>query len=578
MTDTIYVFETLRAAGETYVFDNDGGNDWVFLTGTYPAIPTQTGPSITMGVQGQFMNMTSIWVYDSPTLSYNINFVGGIENIRGSASDDYIAGDAVANTLVGDAFDVEGGRDWLRGQGGNDRLLGVGGSDVLWGGDGDDQIYGEDVPFSQEQSNFSFGDDTLRGDNGNDTLYGGYGTNSIDGGAGYDYADYSGFYSDSGYVTYAMNANMDTGLVVVTATDQYTGDIYAVAHDTLTGIEYLIGSLGNDTITAKDDISLPIDTYGTIAGGAGDDSLFGGRFLDLIYGNDGNDWMSDGGISIPVGGGVDVLAGGAGDDIAYVQTASTVVLEFAGQGNNDLVIASVNYTLGANVERLTLLNIAGVLSGTGNAGGNAIFGNTFGNTLTGLGGADGLYGYDGADTLRGGTEADNLYGGTGNDALFGGTEGDWLQGDAGADILDGGDGVDTLTGGNDNDILYGRTGDDTLFGGGGDDRLSGGTGRERMTGGTGADTFFFATAVEAGLATTRDVITDFTSGQDRLNLAKIAPGQTFIGTAGFSHTAGEIRYDALRGTLSGDLNGDRTADWQIFLQGAPTLTGTDLIL
>lgn len=576
MTDNIYVFETLRAAGETYVFDNDGGTDWVYLTGTYPEVPGHTGPAITMGVQGLFMNMTSVWVYDSPTVSYTINFVGGIENIRGSASTDFITGDNLANILVGDASDVAGAFDWLRGEGGNDTLAGVGGSDWLWGGDGDDVLYGDNDPFAQDHTLFAFGDDSVRGDNGNDTLFGGYGTNTLDGGAGFDTAEYAGFFDDWGNGSYALTANMDTGIVTVTQTDVY-GDTYWVATDTLLGIEHIVGTAGNDTILAKNDIALPADTYGYIRGGAGNDTLVGGRFVDVIYGGDGDDGMTDGGISIPIGGGNDLLAGGAGNDIAYVQTASTVVLEFAGQGR-DLVIASVSYTLGAHVEQLTLLNNPGAFAGTGNAGGNQVFGNTYANTLSGLAGFDSLYGLEGADTLRGGSEADYLYGGAEADALYGGTENDALQGDAGADILDGGAGLDTLTGGNDNDTLYGRAEDDTLFGGGGDDRLHGGTGRDRMTGGKGLDTFVFATADEAGMSLLRDILTDFTPGEDRLNLSKIAPGQVFIGTSGFTNPPGEIRYDALRGILIGDLNGDRTADWQLLLQDAPALTAADLIL
>lgn len=577
MADNTYSFETLLAAGETYVFDNDGGSDWVFLNGTYPATPSRLGPTITMGVQGLFMNMTIVWVYEAPDVTHSISFVGGIENIRGSASDDFITGDNLANILVGDASDVQGGRDWLRGEGGHDRLLGVGGSDVLWGGDGDDRICGEDDPFAPEQSNFSFGDDTLRGDNGNDTLYGGYGTNLMDGGAGFDTADYSGFFGDWGNGTYALTANLDTGIVTVTQTDLF-GDTYWVATDTLIGIEYFLGSQGNDLITAKTDIALPVDTYGYILGGAGNDSISGGRFLDVIYGGDGNDAMSDGGISIPVGGGNDFLAGGAGNDIAYVQTASTVVFELQDQGTSDLVISRVTYTLGANVEWLTLDNMTTPIDGTGNALGNWLSGTLLANQLTGLDGIDTLHGMAGVDTLRGGAGTDFLHGGEGGDLLYGGTDNDMLTGEAGTDLLDGGAGQDNLTGGNDNDSLFGRTEDDTLFGGGGDDRLQGGTGRDRLTGGKGSDTFVFATAEDAGLSLLRDTITDFTSREDHLNLSRIASGQVFISTAGFSNTAGEIRYDATRGIVAGDLDGDRIADWQITLQGAPTLIAGDLIL
>ena len=55
MTDNIYVFETLRAAGTTDVFDNDGGTDWIYLNDYYsavynPGFPYRSGPQISLAV------------------------------------------------------------------------------------------------------------------------------------------------------------------------------------------------------------------------------------------------------------------------------------------------------------------------------------------------------------------------------------------------------------------------------------------------------------------------------------------------------------------------------------------------
>lgn len=71
----------------------------------------------------------------------------------------------------------------------------------------------------------------------------------------------------------------------------------------------------------------------------------------------------------------------------------------------------------------------------------------------------------------------------------------------------------TLTGGAGADILYGIGGDDRLFGGAGDDILSDGTGEDTLTGGAGADVFVLNFD---GLT---DVITDFTLGEDRIDLS-----------------------------------------------------------
>ena len=72
-----------------------------------------------------------------------------------------------------------------------------------------------------------------------------------------------------------------------------------------------------------------------------------------------------------------------------------MVTEAASEGT-DLVQSSVSYTLGANVDNLTLTGTAA--TGTGNADANTITGNASANTLDGAGGADNLIGGDGNDT------------------------------------------------------------------------------------------------------------------------------------------------------------------------------------
>ena len=92
--------------------------------------------------------------------------------------------------------------------------------------------------------------------------------------------------------------------------------------------------------------------------------------------------------------------------------------------------ASVSYTLGGNVENLTL-------TGTGNINGT---GNTLNNTLTGNAGNNTLNGGTGADTLTGGAGNDTLLGGSGSDTFV------YMAGH-GSDTVNGGSGswVDTLS-------------------------------------------------------------------------------------------------------------------------------------
>ena len=95
-----------------------------------------------------------------------------------------------------------------------------------------------------------------------------------------------------------------------------------------------------------------------------------------------------------------------------------------------------------------------------------------------------------------------------------GTEfGDVLYGGDGEDELYGGDGSDSLYGGEGNDELYGGAGRDRLYGGDGDDTIEGGARGDVLTGGAGDDTFVYAPGDG------RDTITDFTDGEDTIDLS-----------------------------------------------------------
>lgn len=197
------------------------------------------------------------------------------------------------------------------------------------------------------------------------------------------------------------------------------------------------------------------------------------------------------------------------------------------------------------------------------------------DTIAGLGGDDVLRGNAGLDLLRGGLGADTLEGGGDRDSLIGGQGADLLDGGEDSDNLSGEEGDDRLLGGEGDDVLRGDAGADTLEGGAGDDTLIGGLGPDRMEGGTGADRFAFFSLAE----TLGDVILDFNAAeQDRLDLSRLdadagAGGDqafAWIGDAGFSGTAGELRFAG--GVLEGDVTGDGVADLQLDLNGLATLS------
>ena len=195
----------------------------------------------------------------------------------------------------------------------------------------------------------------------------------------------------------------------------------------------------------------------------------------------------------------------------------------------------------------------------------------FGQGTDALAGFESIRGSNSADSLAGNNFDNRIEGLKGNDQLFGRD---------GIDRLLGGDGNDVLNGGNGGDIMQGDAGDDTLVGGGA---------RDTLTGGAGLDIFKYSAIADSGTTSAlRDLIADFSIGSDRINLADIDANTlvggnqafTFIGAGAFTATAGQLRAVASGGAtvISGDINGDSTADFAIGLTGVLALTAADFIL
>ncbi len=167
--------------------------------------------------------------------------------------------------------------------------------------------------------------------------------------------------------------------------------------------------------------------------------------------------------------------------------------------------------------------------------------------------------------------------------LIGGGFADNLRGDGAANLLEG-NGV--------SDRLYGRGGDDTLNGGAGVDALYGNLGVDQMTGGPGAatmDRFIYFSMAETGVGDgNRDIITDFQTGVDRIEIRRFdadttqggRQGFNFIADAAFSNTAGELRFEQTGGNtiVQGDVNGDGLADFEIELTGTITMVESDFLI
>jgi Ca2+-binding RTX toxin-like protein len=553
--NTYYVEDWLNGS---VPFDDGTGTDWIIVRNAYyPALSGATyGAAILM--YWEFPDQVTFSVrFASGTVTAGA-VLGLIENAQGGEGDELIEGNTAANLIYGDLIDVAGGRDELSGRGGADQLFGAGGSDKLYGGSADDLLFGDIDPFSQDHGNYLAGDDTLYGDDGNDILYGGLGNNVLYGGNDVDTADYSGFFDDFGNTAYRIFATLEAGTVYVLARDTFGGPEVTIAADTVFGVEVIRGTEGGDRIDGRLTFAVNEVKGNSIEGRGGDDSLLGSAGADSLYGGDGNDSLRDYGRTLSGVTAHDLLDGGNGNDIYIIEAASTQVIETATGGFDSVTAYVAGLTLAANVENLVLEIYAGAGNGSGNALANRIDGNSFANGLNGFGGNDTLLGNDGADTLNGGAQKDTLFGGNQADALSGGSQNDDLYGEAGNDSLYGGNENDRLNGGNDNDLVQG------------------GTGRDQLRGGAGQDSFIFA-AGDSGTGTRRDLIQDFTTSRDSIDLSQIAGGQTFIADAGFSGVAGQVRYSAITGILSGDTNGDRAADYQIDLGIGTVLVAADLI-
>ena len=459
--------------------------------------------------------------------------------------------------------------------------------------------------------------DTITGGTGNDTITGGAGNDTLTGGAGSDT-----FNVDSGtdtitdlgaggvadiLVVSANNAKAIatiTGTFVPTSATSNSGTASINANGNTVDLTAVTGTNGWTITNSGAAASISGSTAAdTITGGTGNDSLVGGAGNDSLVGGAGNDTLNS-------GAGNDTLVAGVGDDTYIVDAVTDVVIEGSNAGV-DLVQSSVSYTLPINVEKLTLMDVASAVSGTGNNLNNTIVGNSYANTLDGGTGADTLDGGAGNDTYIIDNVLDSIINepvGTGAgyiDSVFASVtytlptniENLTLTGRA---VIDGtgNDLANNILGNISANLLTGGAGNDSLNGADGNDTLDGGIGQDTLTGGTGTDTFRFTNATDTPVATP-DLITDFDRvSKEKIDLSLIDANPavngvqafTFIGTSQLTG-AGQLHYVAATGNNPAYVEGsvDATqasgsyADFKILVTGIgntniTALIATDFIL
>ena len=324
---------------------------------------------------------------------------------------------------------------------------------------------------------------------------------------------------------------------------------------------------------------------------AGDDSITGSTSSDTLMGFSGRDLIEGGGGNdvIDGGEGEDIMLGGTDNDTYHVDNARDIVWEYANEGI-DTVNASVTYTLSDNVERLVLTG-SGSIRGTGNTLNNTLIGNAAANVLNGMTGADTMSGGKGNDTYIVDNAGDRIIESTSNGLDRAETSVSYsLAGIHVEDLFLIGTAAINGTGNSLNNIVKGNSGNNALNGGGGNDKLNGAAGADKLTGGTGADQFIFSSISDSTVQLAgQDTILDFSRTQgDRINLSPIdantnaAGNQTFkfIGSAAYSHKAGELRFGLSNGDtiISGDVNGDAVADFRIVLDRGLKMIASDFVL
>ncbi|MBN8534554.1 MAG: cadherin-like domain-containing protein [Rhizobiales bacterium] len=240
----------------------------------------------------------------------------------------------------------------------------------------------------------TFQTDSFIGSSGNDRFRPYGGNDTIDGGAGFDRVRY-----DRPEIS-GLNVNLTTGIV----TGTFSGAAFT---QTLTSIEYIRGSFGNDIIK------------GSIAS-----ERFDGRGgNDVFVYTGGNDVITDFQAGAASASQINVGAFGSINSFAALQAIASQV------GANTVLTFSPGNTLTLNNVTLSTLNEGDFIFGNG---GLLLNGTAVNDTLNGTPGNDVINGFDGSDTINAGdgddvinagsnvggvTGFDNIRSGGGNDQI-----------------------------------------------------------------------------------------------------------------------------------------------------------------
>jgi serralysin len=488
------VAPALRATGSG-TFDGGAGDDTIVASAGDDAIDGGAGID-TLSYRNHYQGVTvALGTTGAQATGAGRDTIAGIENLTGSIHADRLSGDAGDNVIDGG-----GGNDVVAGGGGIDTLSfasQAAGVAVTLGLQGTRQGYrtGQTIEASgfENLAGTAFADvltgdanaNVLRGGGGDDVLAGGVPAragvvDTLDGGSGSDTASFAAFARD---VRAVLGGSGRPGEATL------DGSRIAILSD----IENLAGGRGNDALWGN-------ELANGLAGGAGDDTLDGGAGDDALDGGAGDDVLRGGAgvdtaiyagttgatVDLALSGaqatgygrdtlsGIENLRGGAGNDVFAGNDADNSFVDAGGDDRYDGRAGSDTVDYGNARERVILdLGRSGVQA-TGGGGDDTLI--AIENVRGGAGG-NYLTGSAGDNVLTGNVAADLLIGGAGRDTLIGGGGDDLLTGDGFA-LAPGADAADMR------DVLIGGAGRDTLIGGAGDDDLSGGDDDDFLSNGT----------------------------------------------------------------------------------------------
>ena len=521
----------------------------------------------------------------------------GTDTVQSRVS--YTLGANVENlVLTGtDAIDGTGNSlsNSLTGNSAANVLTGGAGNDTYVVGAGDTVVEAANEGTDLVQSSVSFtlganvekltltGTDAIDGTGNalNNTLTGNSAANVLTGGAGHDIyvvgagdtvveAANEGTDLVQSSVSWTLGANLEN--LTLTGTDAIDGTGNAL-NNTLTGnsaANVLTGGAGNDIyVVGAGDTVVEAANAGTDLVQSSVSWTLGANLERLtLTGTGAIDGTGNSLSNVLTGNSAaNVLAGGAGHD-TYVVGAGDTVVEAANAGS-DLVQSSLTYTLGANVENLTLTGTEAI-DGTGNSLGNILTGNSAANVLTGEAGSD---------KLDGGAGADLLIGGAGNDTYVVENVGDQVveAANEGSDLVQ--SSVSFTLGANVENLTLTGTGAIDGTGNSLSNVLTGNSAANVLTGGAGSDTYIVGagdTVVEAA-----NEGTDLVQSDGSWTLGANVENLTLTGTGAIDGTGNSLNNILTGNSAANVLTGGAGSDTYVVGTGDTVVEaaneGTDLV-